>query len=194
MKTLYLVLIIGIILASCKKDNEEKFLTSIKAGQKDGIGIKYVDIVPDDSSLGYSRHPTQQQKYLDLNGDGIDDFELMYQTSDSQIMSVEHYEINIKPFGLNLVCITQSGNNWVDSLKYNTIIDNNINWSNSTALLYEYHWWMHSEPPIPTIKGFWYDHDNIYIGVKIVKDENQIFGWIDMKKNTIRGYAITVPY
>jgi hypothetical protein len=75
MKMLYLILITGILLASCKKEHEDKFLTSIKTGQTDGIGIKYVDFELDEK-LVYNDAGYLEFLKLDLNSDSIDDFEL----------------------------------------------------------------------------------------------------------------------
>ncbi len=103
--------------------------------------------------------------------------------------------LEIMPLGKNLVCLSKSYNNWVDSLKYNDTISMNCNWSDSSALLYNYTWHQISpEEFITKHNGYWYDNDSIYIGVIIVKENIKLFGWIDMKRDIIRSYAVTVPY
>jgi hypothetical protein len=74
-------------------------------------------------------------------------------------------------------------------------ISANNNWSDSTVILYSVpSSWSLSSGWIDDITGYWYDSDSIYIGVRIIKDNKQLFGWIDMKKNVLRQYAVTEPY
>ena len=110
-------------------------------------------------------------------------------------MGYKNWRLEIKPLGMNSICVTESGNNWADSLKYNDTISNINNWSDSTVLLFDHQWSLNSpNSPIISTKGYWYDTDSIYLAVKIVKDSNQLYGWIDIKKNIIRQYGVTIPY
>jgi hypothetical protein len=191
-------------MISCNESKDDyKYLTLITAGQKSGTGIRYVDIIPDDTTLGYYDHPELQSKNLDLDGDGNNDFELIF-SSNTEFISHYSYGLKIKPLEMNSVCVTASGDNWVDSLEFNDTINYSDIWSDSTALLYDYYRYIkYTDPKIhdtTIIKGYWYDNDNIYIGVKIMKDTHQFLGWIDLKRNVQRGFidirqfAITMPY
>jgi hypothetical protein len=190
-------------MMSCNESKDDyKYLTLITAGQKNGTGIRYVDVIPDDTTLGYYNHPELQSKNLDLDGDGNSDFELIF-SSNTEFWSHTSYGLKIKPLGMNSVCVTASGDNWVDSLKFSDTINYGSIWSDSTALLYDYYSHIkYTDPNHDTtiIKGYWYDNDNIYIGVKIMKDTHQFFGWIDLKRNIQRGFidirqfAITMLY
>lgn len=198
-----LFIAITLFIFSCNTMDEQdtkvewKYLTSIKAGQNIGVGIKYVDYEPDSVLYFYYHALNEGIRYLDLDGDGNNDFEFSHFIADPGIQSRRIYSLSIKPLGSNEICISKIKSNWVDSLKYNAEIDNTCHWSDSTALLYDYHWQMFTSPTfysIEKIKGYWYNNDNIYIGVKIVKDTKPYYGWIDMYQNTIRQYAITMPY
>jgi len=173
--------------------NEDKFLNFIRAGQTQGLGIRYMDIVPNikvpnvNTEDPYTSIDTTQN--IDLNNDSIDDFRLRYY--------VLHWpyccktkKLELTPLNMNSVCISNIGTNWVDSLKYNDTISINNKWSKSTALLFQWHMYGGGI----NVQGYWYDNDNIYIGIRIIKGNNQIFGWIDMKGNILRKYAVTTPY
>jgi hypothetical protein len=203
MKKLFLILTTFFLILSChQKDDDDvktptySYLTYIKAGQTNGIGIRYVDIVPDDESLGkYSEYPLKQTKELDLNKDNIADFELISDLLDPGILGADSWTIEIRPLGMNSVCVIDSNNYWVNPLRYGDTISVQDNWSDSTSLLFDYNWTMaYPEKDIEHISGYWYNNDNIYIGVKIVIINNQLFGWIDMKKNVLQQFAVTVPY
>jgi hypothetical protein len=215
MKKLLLYSAIFLTLSSCNdKSDEYYYLTFIKAGQVSGTGIMYVDIIPDDTidiplypailkttnidydttiSASYT-NSWDTSRNLDLNNDNINDFELILTRSDPNILGSRSSQLVIKPLEMNSVCVSKTKNNWVDSLKYNDTINNNNNWSDSTALLFFHSWTMNGLETYYTTEGYWYNHDNIYIGVKIVKNNNQLFGWIDLKKNIIRQFGITIPY
>jgi hypothetical protein len=201
MKKLFTILQVIFLFLSCNKNSEDyKYLSFIIAGQKNGIGIKYTDIVPDDDSLGFYPSPLVQTKYLDLNNDNVNDFELISTISDPMMMSMGVRQLEIKPLGNNFVCITRYGNNWAEPFKYNDTISEQNNWSDSNALLYYFYWRLgdHGTPPVindsVSIKGYWFESDSIYIGVKISKNSVPVFGWIDMKENMLKQYAVTIPY
>ena len=177
--------------------NEAKFLTFILAGQTEGLGIKYVDIVPDDTLQVYIA------RNLDLNNDSINDFQLIYFRPSPHMCCTSDF-FTIKPLEKNSVCVSKIMTGWVKPLAYKDSIGNNNNWSNSKDTLYYYFRSTHPTPDGTDIidestYGYWYDKDNIYIGVKIIKDGKDLFGWIDMKIfprdiGVIRRYAITAPY
>jgi hypothetical protein len=198
MKKLVVLLTVILLISACDKEEqktqETKYPVSIKAGQTTGIGIKYTDIIPDDTTLGYYPYPFDQYKYLDINGDSINDFELLLKRSDPGIMGMITAVLEIVPLGMNAVCTSATNPTWADSLKYNDPIDANTRWSDSTALLYDFLYLDDYPYGTTFIKGYWFNTDAIYIGVKITKDDKQYFGWIDMKRNVIRQFAVTVPY
>jgi len=200
MKRFFAFLTIITFILSCndKKEEEDeyKYLPYIIAGQIDGIGIRYVDILPDDELVIKNFRDTT--RFLDLDNDGIDDFEIRhYNPPPSLHQSIEGLEIT--PLGMNSVCISEIYSSfyegpryWVDPLKYNDTISANSNWSDSRALLYNQ--WRSYVTGETDIIGYWCGTDSLFIGVQIVKKKDQLFGWIDMKGNVLRRYAVTVPY
>ncbi len=181
--------------------NEDKFLTSIKAGQTDGVGIRYVDFVPD-AKLAYGNNSYTAILNLDMNNDSIDDFELNY-TSFAYGRWYQQYS-QITPLGNSSVCVSKTITTpnfaYAESLEYGDTIGINNNWINSKAYLYRFYKnWQYIQNPDTVIVtesfyGDWYNQNNIYVGVKIIKDDKQLFGWIDMKDTTVRRYAVTKPY
>jgi len=204
MKNLLIVLMLLLSITACNKDNpnenEDEFLTSIKAGQTDGVGIKYVDFEPDEKLV--TSNGSNWYLKIDLNNDSIDDFELKY-TSMSYGRWYNRYS-QIIPLGDNSVCasksITGSDFDYVESLEYGDTIGINNSWINSESYLYKfYRNWQHYYDPDTTIVseaffGDWYTQSNIFVGVRIMKDANQFFGWIDMKDATLRRYAVSSAY
>jgi len=194
MKKLFTFLAFITFILSCdKKDDKYEYLPFITAGQVDGTGINYTDIVPDEELIknyGYG----DTTKNLDLNNDDIDDFQLTHYFFAS--MQSQHDEsLKITAFGMNSVCTILSENKLAYPLKYMDTISADINWADSTVILYSVssHWSM-STGWNDIVTGYWYDNDSIYIGVSIIKDNKQLFGWIDMKRNILCQYAVTVPY
>lgn len=195
MKKLFFIFAFILLITSCKKEkNEDKFLTFMTAGQTEGIGINYVDIVPDEKIAG-----GYTIKYLDLNNDSIDDFKLIYVDQALMPSTYANY-LTITPLGENSVCVSKTKTDWVQPLAYGDTIGTNNNWSNSEAYLFKYRRYVYLDTATGQFVstgdpiGDFYDHDNIYMGVRIVNDGKQIFSWIDIKKNVFRRYAITVPY
>jgi hypothetical protein len=158
-----------------------------------------VDFVPDEKmEWGYSI------KYLDLNNDSINDFKLIYVDRPLMPSTYENY-LTITPLEENSVCvsknITSMNSPFVESLAFGDTIGTNKNWSNSNAYLFMYTKYCFTDDTGKLIcregsDGYWYDHDNSYMGVKIIKESKEFYGWIDvkMKGEAIRGYAVSVPY
>lgn len=73
------------ILFACDKEEQEEqlnYLDHILAGQTSGIGIKYIDIEPDDILI-FDYPASSTNRLIDINGDSIDDFELRFSGSAS---------------------------------------------------------------------------------------------------------------
>jgi hypothetical protein len=162
-----------------------------------------VDFEPDKKLVNLNDYDTHL--ILDLNNDSIDDFEVLYKAPPGLSCCYAQNSI-IKQLGENSVCFEKTITpewtyTFVQPLELGDSIDSRCNWSNSETYLYSY---FHSQHQTPeggvltqvSIGGYWYNHDNIYVGVKIVKDGKDFFGWIDvkMKGQEVRGYAITEPY
>ena len=188
-----------------EKENKNNYLTYILAGQTDGVGIRYTNIIPDEE-LKIAEYPAvlESFKKLDLNGDNIYDFELKYSVSNPQMLGAGGSGLRIIPLGMNSVCVSNftnqwitslnyndTINHWVDSLSFNDTISINNNWLDTTAILFSYNWMYNGTT---YTFGYWYEHPDVYVGVRILKGEDSLYGWIDLYRNTIIGYAVTVPY
>jgi len=183
-----------ILIISCKKEHDDNISPYILAGQTEGRGITYVDIFPNEKlAWGYT------VKYLDLNSDSINDFELIYHDKNVIRSSYLNY-LTITPLGENSVCVLKTKTDWVQPLAYGDTIGANNNWSNSIATLYNYRRYTYMDTNTGELVstgepiGDFYSHDNIYMGLRIVLDGKQLFSWMDIKKDSIRQFAITVPF
>ena len=190
MKNFIILIFLIFLIISCKID---EYPTYILAGQSIGSGIVYIDVVPDDT-LKIIDFPDKLEVIgsLDLDHDKINDFELTLWASSPWMLGAWCGGLEIKPLGLNALCVSGLHTYWVEPLKMNDTINQNRNWSDTTALLYSYCQYIGQTET--TSHGYWYNQDHLYVGIKIVKGNHQFFGWIDLKGNVIRQYGITIPY
>jgi len=191
MRKIIIYFISLLFLLSCNKIAQDKYYPSfIKAGQISGAGIKYFDFIPDDTLkiIGYP-DTLEITRDLDLDNDKVIDFEITLRISSPYMLGATSSSLLIKPLGLNSICVSKSNVNWVDSLRYNDTIYQNCNWSDSIALIYSHTRYINNDQ---CTYGFWYKNTtNYYVGVRILKGENQLFGWIDLKNSVIKQYALT---
>lgn len=207
LKKIILSIVLASLLISCKKEIEPilKYPSFIIAGQSDGIGIKNVDFDPDEKFVFYSDY-YKSHIILDLNSDSIGDFELVYDFPPARGGTFNRYAYII-PLENNAVCIlNKNGTAFVKALEFGDTISVKNNWSNSKSYLYTYHYYSTILYPEGTnyvpesSDGDWYNRDNIFAGVKIVKGNNELYGWIDLailKEEYIgilRRYSITKPF
>ena len=189
MKRIFIYILITLSIVSCNKDETENYPglyliypEFITAGQVEGPGIRYLEFEPDSI--------VTDNIILDLNNDNIDDFEVSLEISDPSMLGMGWQILRITPLGLNAVITTELNKGWIDTINYNDTINKYHNWSDSTAVFYEYYWstdWGNSA------YGYWYNDDNHYCGIKININNIDLFGWIELKKNRIKRYAITMP-
>ena len=205
MKRKVLFIFLVSILISCHKEDDINYPSFITAGQTQGDGIKYVDFEPDKKFVSYSNE-LKRHIILDLNNDGIDDFELVYDFPWSWGLSFLRFAYVI-PLGNNSVCISEKGERLlIEALELGDTIDANNNWLNSQAYLYAYSYQSGFMAPDATIyvnenyEGDWYNRDNIFVGVKIINEDYELYGWIDVAilkdENTgiLRQYSVTEPF
>ena len=192
----FLYLILVLLILSCNKNEGDpacdyQYPAFITAGQNSGEGIRYVDIEPDDTICYHFCYPFKIYS-LDLDNDGIVDFELKFEISYPWTLSSGYEILNIIPLENSSVYVSELNYNWVKPLVFDDTISYNNNWSDSTALLYSRHWniWTPS-----IIEGYWSGNDYYFIGIKIAKKDYQSFGWIHYGYHglKIKQYAITIP-
>lgn len=167
-KFLFIALVAGILM-SCEKDKEKVYPAFILAGQTAGSGIQYTDLMTDDTLL------ESKIKLIDINQDGVDDFELYsYNFEQPGFGSGQKY---IKPLNLNEIAAPFSDSTCVDTLCTSDTINKNLNWHHSAYDLTSYSYGNDSY----TAHGIWgwdmVPEDN-YVGVKLVVADKVIFGWI----------------
>ncbi len=189
MKNICLSVLIVLLLLSCKKQEAEQFLNHISAGQKSGPGILYSDI-PDIQITFYTDpNGIYKSSAIDLNRDGINDFNIIYQAS----ASPGHYTNyqGITPLVVGSAIATPGTGNLADTIAGSAIIDDHLNWSFKECIIYYY-----ASPS--TEEGLWKNAKNKYIGVKTTDGVNVVFGWIRIETNgytfTLYDYAGTIGF
>jgi hypothetical protein len=188
--------------------NEDKFLTYLTAGQTEGIGINYVDFDPDAKLVLHPSNYYIISLKLDLNNDDIDDFELIYDFSSFRSCCYA-LDAQIIPLGKNSICVSKTIVSWdapyVESLALGDTIGTNNNWSNSKAYLFTFSSSTYTgldgvDFTQVSKGGYWYKQDNLFMGVKIIKEGKELFSWIDVKidvdrnSGIVRRYSVTKPY
>jgi hypothetical protein len=158
-------------IATCNCQTNSLYLTSIKAGQDSGCGIKYFDIVPDDTLRISPLGNLMADQSYDIDGNDTVDFKITCMTSDIYMLGSGYTYFYITPFSGNAVCVS-GYTNIADSLRYNDIIDSNRTWSNSNAYFY-YYQWVFGQPT--TTYGYW-TNQSYYVGIRIKSGTNQLYG------------------
>lgn len=200
---LILVLIQALLISSCKKDEVKyKIDDFIQAGQKNRVGIEYIDLEPDiNCKIIDPWVKTDTIINLDLNKDGIDDFTISGTMCHPSMLGADCEDLSIIPLLNNKVCFNPI-TNWLDTIPCFDTINTESNWSNGKALIYSYSWSMMAGSSINSCWKDVFSNDKYFIGYMIVKDERTFFGWIGMKKNTttrsfnfsLTDYAILKEY
>jgi hypothetical protein len=166
-----LIAVISVLLFACEKEKPKTYPENILAGQISGPGILYTDLEPNEP-LVYS-----VIKRLDINRDGVNDFEL--KTYSFQQPGFGAGYLTIKPLNLNEIAAPLSDNTCVDTLLINSLIDKNLNWHSSATDLYSSSYNYNSR----IFHGFWKIGNNLKdkcVGVKINVGGNILYGWIRM--------------
>lgn len=181
---LFIIIIQTILISSCKNDEANYILKDfIQAGQKEGIGIEYIDLEPDiNCTIVDPWEKTDTTVNLDLNKDGIDDFKIIGTMCHPSMLGGDCEYLSITPLLNNEICINQM-TNWLDTIPNLDTINMESNWSNDEALIYSYYWVMGENS---TTEGHWKDVLTSYkyfIGFKILKENKTIFGWIGMRRD-----------
>lgn len=188
MKNFVLIqfMIIIFFLFSCKKEKGNYLLNNdIKAGQKDGIGVEYVDWLPDiNCTIINPWEKTDTVINLDLNHDGVDDFSIKRIMCHPSMLGADCEDVTIIPLMDNAVCIN-SETKWLDTIPDFDSINARKNWTNNESLIYSYFWDINGNT---STDGYWHKvhmADRNYIGFRISSDEKLFYGWIGMKSDSV---------
>ena len=195
MKKILTACLILIHLFACNKDETQpglEYLDNITAGMKEGLGVKYSGIINDTLFFDYPSSNTT--RLIDINDDGINDFELKFSGSASP--GHGNSKNSILAIGNSFLAIPELENNIVDTITLNDTIDDKLNWVNENCVLYNYSW---DVSGASSDTGLWNDVRNKYIGSKILVDDKILFGWIRVEIThgwnfTLIDYASMVGY
>lgn len=193
MKRLALLLPVILILISCDKNERDwNYVDYIFAGQENGSGIRYIDVNPDDTIrvIDYPEH-LSTTKSLDLNNDKTPDFEFVLDISPPSNLGASASMLRIIPLGSNSVCVSMINGFWVDSLPFGDTINENIKWSDSTALIYSH---IHVVSGQESTSGYFFEDYGNYVAVRVEKGGHSFFGWIAIKRTILKRFAVTVPW
>jgi hypothetical protein len=195
MKRIVIVCLTLMQIVACDKDKIQpdlEYLDNIAAGITEGLGIEYSGMINDTLFFDYPSSNTT--RFIDINDDGIYDFELRFSGS----ASPGHRNSNnsILTLANSFLAIPELDHNIVDTIPLNDTIDNKLNWVNDTCVLYNYYW---DASGAFSTTGLWNDARNKYIGTKIHVDDKVLFGWIRVEITygwnlTLIDFACTVGY
>ncbi len=193
MKSILILSFIILSVSSCRKDaaQELKYLNEISAGETEGKGINYSGVINDSIFELSSIH---ESKFIDVNNDGENDFEIKTFNS----TSASHTTVNstITAIGDNYFTVSELDSNSVDTLMLNNTINNNLHWQNGIGILY-FKSDVYLQPS--SQGGLWKNSINKFIGIKINVDNEILFGWIRLETTNgwniiLKDYACTAGY
>ena len=182
-------------LFACDKEEpkpELEYLNIILAGQATGLGILYSDM-PDDTLL-FDYPSSSAKRLIDINDDGVNDFELLFSGTASP--GHQNSKNSILPIGNSALAAPDIENSIVDTILLNDTIGENLNWINDTCIIYNYSW---DVSGASSETGLWNNVKNKYIGTKILIDDKVLYGWLRIEVTngwnlTLLDYACTIGY
>jgi hypothetical protein len=188
MKINILFCLIVMVFFSCNKDDLQ-YPDIIQAGQKSGNGVLFTDVVPDDTIY-------DEEKSLDLNGDGIEDVKL--NSSHTTAAGFGDGGSWITPLGDNQIAMLEGSDSEIDTISFEQVIGPDLNWKSQKGVLYYY---TYNQMTGGYTEGVWNwnNAQNKYIGVRIIKDNHVLYGWIREEISIVGSqklfeYAITSGY
>lgn len=184
IKLLLIAAFVVAIICSCKKDSDSVYTDDyIIAGQTSANGTSYHDLIPNIiCTLANPWDNTDTTIHLDLNFDGITDFNINGSMLHPSALGGDWESVTITPLNDNEICI-ELNSGWLDTIPKNDTINQNCTWSNAEALIYSYSWMM-GEPS--ETNGLWINattENQYFIGVMVLKNNIPFYGWIGMKRD-----------
>ncbi len=167
--------------------------------------IIYTDVTPDDTIKDLNLSYTTYQTYpMDLNNDGVTDFDLNQSYSQVGLNSgtlCAYYKINKScysyPRNLNAIASNSTGGLALNAL---SIINGGLSWRDTSSnhgynnlASYSFTSIRHCPPASPatgTTGGNWYNQNDKYLGVKIIKNGLTYYGWVRLQ--VVSASSITV--
>jgi hypothetical protein len=174
MKRLIIASFILLYFIACsKEDTQLEYSDYIIAGRTEGPGIKYSGIINDTLYYMDSSHIFDSIRYIDINGDGINNFVLRFFVGQSA--GSQYIENTILTTEKSFIAISELESYNVDTIALNDTIDNSLIWESDTCVLYTYLWIITGAV---SNTGLWNNVRNKYIGTKILVHDKVLFGWI----------------
>ncbi len=195
-------LIVFIFLCCALTSQSQYFI----AGQHD-LSSYFFDVEPDSTLVGPNNHPPQMLPpaiyHIDINNDGINDFELysygdwVNGSGESEI-SIRIYDTSACQVALGYkdTCHTPNSTyrlfNIAKFLKKNDTINQNLAWLNSKSYLTYTYWFVMLVDC--SDNGFINDSVGNYLAVRMIRPNDTLYGWIKLTKIqfltfTIQAYA-----
>ena len=175
LKYLVLCFLFCTSIYSCQEEEVKYIRPYILAGEKNEKGIVYYDFNPD---YGFQFNPPQStsEYFIDLNSDSYSDFKIVFFGSESQGQG--DFSNKIIPLNNNEVAVMGSNNGWADTIRFNGMIDANLQWSVSSVLIYSY---IYNDSLGQIHQGVWKNATNKYLGLKVVNNDGELFGWLRLE-------------
>jgi hypothetical protein len=169
-----ITVIILIIAYSCKKEVEDINPGSyIIAGDYSHTWIKYVDLNPDSVFTSAFTNNATKKINLDINKDGINDYELiLFFSSLSRTSSSQ-----IQPLGNNMIYTQDSNWTFIVPVKVGDTINRHLIWVKKLSFISNCIW----------ISGgthqttLWKENEIDFVGIMMPKDNDTLYGWIRIK-------------
>lgn len=205
LSSLALLEVVIVIISSCTKEPQKEYYpASILAGQTDGEGIIFTDVQPNDSIKPLQEGESEQSRFLDINKDGVADFEFYtycYEANDSvkrlsTVIPLNQGFIFYKP---------NYGSGQFGEVPYIFKANENIQsfhsdtrWTSDTCLLYYYS----NFEPNRFQEDYWTPIGNCFLGCKSLVTQGArldyySYGWIKVSGHdspflpVIESYAAT---
>jgi len=175
MKKLLFIGLISIVIFSCKKEGQKTYPESILAGQSSGTGVKYIDILPDDTINPINS--SSKDYLIDLNHDGITDFKLHAYLF--QAPGFGYTSRTIIPFNDNEFVFAGVDSTLVDTISSSVSINKNLNWTHMEGTLYSTSW--DSQMSGYYFSGLLNGVNDKYVGTRIFVGDGVLYGWIRLR-------------
>jgi hypothetical protein len=192
------LLIFTFQLFACKEKEQDHLPTAIEAGQKEGEGIYYHDLQPDDSIV-FSETPFDSiVRLIDINADGTNDFKLL--TSNIPDPDLGYYSGSLESLNQNeILCNIAFQSAYTDTIGQLENIDRSGYWLKESSLMFYEGW--DTEHSSTWSWGFWNTACQRYAGVKVIDGNDTLYGWIRIEHHfegihalIIKEYACTGRY
>jgi len=171
---------------------ELSYSDHIIAGKTEGSGILYSGIIND--TLFFNYPSSSSNRFIDMNDDGINDFELRFSGSASP--GHQNSKNSIVALGSSFLNAFELEQMIVDTIPLNDTINTVLSWVSDTCILCNYYW---DASGASGNSGLWNNIKNRYIGTRVLVDDKVQYGWIRVEITngwnlTLMDYALTIGY